>query len=649
MISLQYEFCDLVNIPLLQDMAENLYIAAGIPIGIIDLEGNIAVQAGWQSICTEYHRVNPNSCKNCKISDQYVFEHLHENKFVEYKCLNGMWDIAMPVLIEERHVATLFVGQFFYPEDVIDYDRFKKQAENYGFDTEKYIMALKKVPVFSKERVHSMLNYYQNYITVLAESGMKTLQKQSYISKIQQYADIVAEMKSGLLVFNLQKGNGINNLVLQSANKAAYEILNFEPESIIGRSINELLPNLSKNIVDRYMEIAAKIEKNDFVELCYSDDRLDKTWFSFNAFSIPENCLGVMFDNITDRKNSEGEIVYLSYHDQLTGLYNRRYFEAELKRFDKLINYPVAIIMADVNGLKIANDSYGHYLGDQLLVAVADSLRYCCGEDKVIARLGGDEFVILLPNTDLKSAELLIEGIVNYNLNKTVGPVNVSVAFGAATKDNDEEGIHETMRRAEDRMYMMKVLERPSERSNIIFSIIAALHEKNPWEKLHSDMVSDICVNFGYALGMNESDINELRTAALLHDVGKIGIDGNLLNKPSEFTKEELEEIKKHPELGSRILSGSAETKAISRYVLHHHERWDGKGYPEGLSKHQIPLQSRIIAIVEAYDTITRDKGYCQARSEAEAAVELAKCAGSQFDPELVKVFLEKVIPWKNQ
>ncbi|MGE5627256.1 MAG: PocR ligand-binding domain-containing protein [Solirubrobacterales bacterium] len=643
---MQYEFCDIVNIPLLQDMAEKLYIAAGIPIGIIDLDGNIAVQAGWQSICTEYHRANPESCKNCKISDQYVFEHLHEKKFVEYKCLNGMWDIAMPIIIEGRHVATLFVGQFFYPEDVIDYEIFEKQAEKFGFDTEKYIAALKKVPIFTKERVHSMLDYYQNYITVLAESGMKTLQKQSYISKIQQYADIVAEMKSGLLVFNL---NGFNNLVLQSANKAAYELLDFKPDSMIGRRINEILPNLSKNIVDRYIGIAAKIEKNDFVELCYLDERQNKTWFSFNAFSIPENCLGVMFDNITDRKTSEGEITYLSYHDQLTGLYNRRYFEAELKRSDILKNYPLAIIMADVNGLKVANDSYGHYLGDQLLIAVADSLRYCCGEDKVIARLGGDEFVILLPNTDLKSAESLIEIIVNYNRNKTVGPVNVSVAFGAATKDDDNEGINETLRRAEDRMYMMKILERPSIRSNIIFSIIAALHEKNPWEKLHSDKVSDICVNFGYALDMSESEINELRTAALLHDVGKIGIDENILNQREQLTKEDIEEIKRHSELGYRILRGSQETKTISNYVLHHHERWDGMGYPEGLSKNEIPLQSRIIAIAEAFDAITRDRIYSKARCEADAALELERCAGTQFDPELVKIFIDKVINGENQ
>lgn len=643
---MDYEFSDLVNVPLLQDMAEKLYLSAGIPIGIIDRYGNINVQAGWQSICTEFHRVNPGSCRNCEISDKFIFDHLYENKFVEYKCLNNMWDIAMPIVIEGKHVATLFVGQFFYLEDVIDYDMFRNQAEKFGFNTEKYIEALKKVPIFSRERIHNMLDYYQNYIRVLAESGMKTLQKQSYISKIQQYADIVAEMKSGLLVFNLQSNDseGKEILVLQSANKAAAKLLDIEPESMIGKNINELFPNIDIDVIDKYINIATKREKNHFVETYYSDNRISKSWFSFNAFSIPENCVGVMFENITDRKTSEEEIIYLSYHDQLTGLYNRRYFEEELRRYGVPRNYPIAIIMADVNGLKFTNDSFGHQLGDRLLVAVADSLRNCCRKDEVIARLGGDEFVILLPYTDLKSADLMIERIQNYINDKSVGIVNISVALGAATKETDDEDIHETLKRAEDRMYRMKLSERPSMRSNMISTIMSTLHEKNEREKLHSDRVSDICVKFGYALGMSENDISELRTTALLHDIGKIGIDENILNKSGMLTPEEFDEIKKHPEIGARILSSSSDMIDISNYVISHHERWDGKGYPNGISKDEIPLQSRMIAIVDTFDAITSDRSYRKGRSESIASEEIAKCSGNQFDPYLVKVFLDNVL-----
>jgi len=642
---MDFEFSDLVNVPLLQDMAEKLYIAAGIPIGIIDRHGNINVKAGWQSICTEFYRVNPDSCKNCDISDKYIFEHLYENRFVEYKCLNNMWDIAMPIVIEDKHVATLFVGQFFYLGEVIDYDFYRKQAKEYGFNIEKYMKALKKVPKFSRDKVHNMLDYYQNYIRVLAESGMKTLQKQSYISKIQQYADIVAQMKAGLLVFQLQNNEGRDVLALQTANNAAEKLLNYELKDMIGKYIDEIMPNMENLVViDRYISIAANREKSDFRELCYSDKRVSKSWLSIYAFCLPDNCIGLMFENITERKKDEGKIVYLSYHDQLTGLYNRRYFEDELSRNDVADNYPISIIMGDVNGLKFTNDSFGHQLGDQLLVEVAASLRVCCKKDEIIARLGGDEFVIFLRRTDNKNAELLIERILNYIHGKTVGVVNISIAFGAATKNNDSEDIRETLRKAEDRMYKMKLSEGPSIRSHMIATIMSTLHEKNQREKLHSDRVSKLCVKFGYALCMNENDISELRNTALLHDIGKIGIDEKILNKEGFLTDDEYAEIKKHPEIGARILNATIDMTDISQYVLYHHERWDGKGYPSGLSKETIPLQSRMIAIVDTFDAITSDRSYRKARSEAVAVEEFIKCAGYQFDPDLVKTFLTKVL-----
>lgn len=642
---MDYEFSDLVNVPLLQDMAEKLYIAAGIPIGIIDLDGNIKVQAGWQKICTKFHRVHPESCKNCNTSDKFIFEHLYENRFVEYKCMNKMWDIAMPIIIESKHMATLFVGQFFYSGELIDYKMFREQAEKFGFDVEEYIEALKFVPVFSRDKVLNMLDYYQNYIKVLAECGMKTLQKQMYISKIQQYADIVAEMKLGLLVFNLQINNDKETLILQSANPAAAKIFDFDPEIAIGKSIHSLIPNLEqKDIIDRLVNIAATRERNDAGELCYSDYRIRKSWFSYNAFSIPENCVGVMMEDITDRKTAESEIIYLSYHDQLTGLYNRRYFEEELKRYDVHRNYPISIIMADVNGLKFTNDTFGHQLGDQLLIAVADALRECTRKDEIIARLGGDEFVMLLPHTDLKRAEIIIERILNYINDKSVGVVNISVAFGAAMKDNDKEDLHDILKRAEDRMYKMKLSEHPSIRSDMLTTIMSTIYEKNKMEKIHSDRVAEICVKFGYALGMSESDISELKTTALLHDIGKIGINEYILNKKNSLTEVEFAEIKKHPEIGARILRASSDMADISQYVLYHHERWDGLGYPRGISKNDIPLQSRMIAIADTFDAITSDRSYRKARSVEEAVKEIANCAGTQFDPVLVELFLSKVI-----
>jgi diguanylate cyclase (GGDEF)-like protein/PAS domain S-box-containing protein len=643
---MRYEFSELVNISLLQDMAEKLYIAAKIPIGIIDIEGNVLVKAGWQRVCVDFHRKCNSSCDNCIKSDNYIFEHITGEKYVEYKCLNQMWDIAMPIYLEGQLVAALYLGQFFYSDEIIDYDRFRKQAQEYHYNEEEYMQALKEVPIFSREAVLNMLNYYQNYIQMLVEYGVKTLQKQCYITKIQKYVDIVNEMQSGLLVFQLQKIADKKTLILQSTNPAAAKLFGFDPDLMIGKSIYAVLPNLQQmSMVDQIIEIAQKHENNISGEGKYHLENQRKSiWIAYNAFSIPQNCVGIVIEDITERKSTQDEISYLSYHDQLTGLNNRRYFEEELKNSDKMENYPISIIMADVNGLKFTNDTFGHALGDQLLIAVGMALKKCTKKNELIARLGGDEFVILLPNTDWKKAEKLINKIQKYMNDKSVGVMNISISLGAATRLDDREDIHITLKKAEERMYKMKLSSRLSVRSDMLSTIMLTLYEKNKNEKMHADRVADICVKFGCALGMSETDISELKTTALLHDIGKIGLDEKILNKISYLTDEEYTEVKKHPEIGARILKASSNMADIAQYVLYHHERWDGSGYPRGIGKKAIPLQSRIIAIADAFDAITSGRSYRKAKDKNEAAIEIATCAGTQFDPILVEIFLSKVI-----
>ena len=347
---------------------------------------------------------------------------------------------------------------------------------------------------------------------------------------------------------------------------------------------------------------------------------------------------------INQRKQKEEENYYLSYHDQLTGLYNRRFYEEELRRLDTKRNLPMTIIIGDVNGLKLINDSFGHSVGDDLLKKVAQVIKECCREDEIIARIGGDEFVLVLPKVDAENAQNLIKRIKSQMKNEKIENIPISVSFGFETRQNEEESIQEIIKKAEDYMYKKKLFESQSLRGKTISSIISTLHEKNKREEMHSNRVSELCERMGTALGLSEYDITELRTVGLFHDIGKIAIREDILNKAEILTEDEWEEMKRHSEIGYRILSTANEMSEMANYVLAHHERWDGRGYPKGLKEREIPLVSRIIAIADAFDAMTSESCYQNIITNEQAMAVLQKNAGIKFDPELVEIFIQQVI-----
>ena len=346
------------------------------------------------------------------------------------------------------------------------------------------------------------------------------------------------------------------------------------------------------------------------------------------------------YTDIRARKKAEREILHISYHDQLTGVRNRRYFEQRIKELDASENLPLTIIMADLNGLKIANDAFGHALGDKLLISTAKILQEYLGENDFVARIGGDEFLIVMPQTDDDRARKYVNKVSKIIKDNSI---DLSVSFGWDTKSHIDERISDIMNKAENYMYKRKLSEGPSMISNTIKIIINTLHEKNERERQHSERVSRICIEIGRALNFDQEKLSELKLVGLMHDIGKIGIDENILNKDGGLTNSEYEEIKKHPEIGYRILSSTNEMSDLAVYTLAHHERWDGKGYPKGIKGLQIPLVSRIIAVADAYDAMTSERPYRDAQSVEYALQELKKNAGTQFDPMIVDVFIEKV------
>lgn len=366
-----------------------------------------------------------------------------------------------------------------------------------------------------------------------------------------------------------------------------------------------------------------------------------------DAKGNPQKVQGSLQD-ITEQKLKEEKILYLSHHDSLTGLYNRTFFENELNRLDSPEYLPLSYIIGDVNGLKLVNDTLGHAEGDRLLTGIAGLLTLCCRQGDALARIGGDEFCILLPNTPLETAQEVCKSIyqacADYAEKNNKESFFQSISLGCAAKNEMAETMAVVAKTAEEVMYRRKMLQRKSVHSSIISSIKTTMYEKNHETEEHAERLIELSRALGEAISLPEEKQNELELLSALHDIGKMSIGDHVLNKSGQLTEEEWFEIRKHPEVGYRIAEATPELLPIAEYILCHHERWDGTGYPQGLEEEQIPLLSRIISIVDAYDAMTQDRPYRLALSKEEAIEEILENAGGQFDPILARIFIEQVL-----
>ena len=365
--------------------------------------------------------------------------------------------------------------------------------------------------------------------------------------------------------------------------------------------------------------------------------------FTATIVSLALICLlGFMHWELKRSKKTEDNLKYLSYYDSLTGLYNRFYFEEELKRIDTPRQLPIGIIVGDLNNLKLINDCLGHSTGDRMLVSSAKVLKNACRKEDIVARYGGDEFSIILPDITDKNLVEIKKRIMNLCDAESIKyELPISMSMGISLKKTENKDIKDVAREAENKMYASKVRSKKITFKNALFLLEKNVEKKDNIYKGHNRRVKKLSLKLGKMLKINEYNLTKLSKLAKFHDIGKIAVSETILEKTGKLTKKERLVMRQHVEVGYRIARSSEYLSAVAEAILHHHEKWNGRGYPARLKGKKIPILSRIIAVVNVYDVRTHVMPHRKAVSREEAIAELKKSSGTRFDPEIVEAFIK--------
>lgn len=410
----------------------------------------------------------------------------------------------------------------------------------------------------------------------------------------------------------------------------------------LGDNFLNLISNMKvKNRLKEYLDKSLLGETNNItVEVNDYGNKMLKETFG-PIMDSAGNIIGVCVysEDVSEEYTKRAEIEYYSKHDSLTGLFNRNLFDKSIKKLDNIGD--ISVIYFDVNGLKRVNDAFGHLAGDKLIKTVADEIKNTLSVyDAKIYRIGGDEIISvskLLPNV-----ELLIKQIKDKLFSTKIYHLPISLSIGHTIKQSDESFL-DALLVAEELMYVDKITNSHSIQKENIDSLIKILHDNEVETFEHSKRVQELSNSIGKILKLSEKELKLLDLISKLHDIGKIGIDHDLLNKPGKLTKNEFEIMKRHCEIGYQILSLIYDYSIIANDVLSHHEDYDGSGYPRGLKGDKIPLKARIIRIVDSYDAMTSDRKYRKALTKEVALKEIEDGLGTKYDPEIGKKFITMI------
>ena len=356
----------------------------------------------------------------------------------------------------------------------------------------------------------------------------------------------------------------------------------------------------------------------------------------------PLRMVGTISD-ITLQKSAESQTKYLKETDTITGLKNRNFIEPIFKEASECGKCNYSIILIDINGLKLINDSYGKTRGDEILKSMGMMLKKICGSGQVPVRWGGDEFLIFIKNDSDRDTEELVNKINDKIKSNLDFPMAVSISAGWAKKSKKLDSIEPLIKHAEEKLNRNKLLKDASQKNAIISSLTQTLYEKHIETEEHIQRTKKLCRLIGERFGFVQDEIDELELLGTLHDIGKVGIPESVLLKPTKLDEDEWAIMTKHTEIGYRIAVSTPDLAHIAEGILYHHEKYDGTGYPLGLSGQQIPKLSRLLAIVDAYDVMVHNRVYKKAISKEKAIETILESAGTHFDPQMAEEFVKMI------
>lgn len=522
-------------------------------------------------------------------------------------CLTGIHDILGMFYITTRWFTTIRITQW---------GMFALILSLVFILGRRYVLLNEKIKAYSREKATNYRLLFENMID-------------GFI-----YGKIITD----------ESGVPLDFIILQM-NESFERELHLNRSHIIGKEFTKMVPEIRKSSIDWvgiFGEIATAGQKVKFKDNIKIRDK----WYDISIFSTKKGYFSAIFSDITESKKAEEIMKTQVYKDPMTGLFNRTYFEEEMLRLNDSLesSKPLSFVSIDIDGLKITNDTFGHKVGDDLIKASAGIVANAFENLGTVARIGGDEFCVILPKTGYETAQsgrdVLNRMVVEYNNSNPFVPISMSIGI-ATSKHPENEDAYSIYKKADDHMYQYKLTQNVSMKSKVIDMLLAALSERDNVAHGHVERLVAMAEIMASELELSDAERRNLVLLAKVHDLGKIGIPDEILFKPSKLTKEEYEKMKEHSRIGYSIASRSKELFNIANLILHHHEFWNGKGYPEGLKGEEIPLECRILSIIDAFDAMTSKRPYHEGISRSDAIREIEACAGVQFDPVLARKFIE--------